>query len=530
MHLPYATQLEGKGARVSRALDPYPELSRLARPKVQRAEPPLAYRSRAKWMIGPDGALGLYAKNADHEVLDIPECRVVEPALKEVGQALRRVLADGVLRPLTMRLRAADLRAARAPNGDVRVLVTLVAPRGDLTQPEALAIGSALQRACPKVAGIAFSETSPRAVQVLGQRSELLLGESSLPDVVGGVTVTTTFGAFVQAHRGQAGAIERMIVEAVKGLEKAPRVLELFAGSGAFALALARAGVEVDAVESHAPTARLLSDRGAVGVRAHAADADAFVIDAATKGTRWDAVVVDPPRRGLTPVLRRAIAGLSARLVVYVSCCPETLARDLAHFARLGLGATKLGALDMIPQTDEVEAVAILAPSSLPVRERAGTLNGEAVVVVAPHEEARGLALPPPDTASGLALELGAGTKRSDIGWSALALVKGVPRKRGTIRGRARYVRLGVGSGHALVRIEGATPAQAASELAAIGHPVLGDPKRCDEPTRRHFFEKHGLDRTAWHTDRLEVKDQPPFVAPVPGDLAAVLASLGITI
>jgi 23S rRNA (uracil1939-C5)-methyltransferase len=334
----------------------------------------------------------------------------------------------------------------------------------------------------------------------------------------------------VQAHRGQAAALERAIVDAVRAIGEAPRVLELFAGSGAFALALAKTGARVDAVEAHAPAARLLAERRMAGVEAHAADAETFVAEAAANGRRWDAVVVDPPRRGLTPALRRAIAALGPRLVVYVSCSPETLARDLDHFARLGLAATKLSTLDMIPQTDEVEAVALLAPGAPPARRKIGALAGGTAIDVAAHEDPSGLALPPPETASGLALELTPGTSRGKISFSAIALVKGVPRKRGTIRGRSRYVRLSVASGHALVRIEGVSPAQAASELASIGHPVIGDPKRCDEPTRRHFFEKHGLDRAAWHTERLEAEGAPPVTSAIPGDLAAVLASLGVEI
>ncbi|NUO48516.1 MAG: class I SAM-dependent RNA methyltransferase [Polyangiaceae bacterium] len=530
MHLDYPAQLEKKAERVARALGGYPELAGLERSKAAAADPPLAYRSRAKWMVGKDGELGLFAKGADHEVVDIPECRVVEPVILEVGRALRGILRDPALGPVAGKLRAVDLRAARTKGAGARVLVTFVAPRNTLARDEVVALARALERACPQVAGVALNETSPRAIQVLGHGTELVSGVSSVPDDIGSVTVTATFGAFVQAHRGQAAAIEQAIVDAVRGLGGAPRVLELFAGSGAFALALAGAAARVDAVESHAPAARLLAERDARGVEAHAADAEVFVAEAAASGLRWDAVVVDPPRRGLTPALRKAIATLEPRLVVYVSCSPETLARDLDHFARLGLTATKVSAFDMIPQTDEVEALAVLTPSARSARAKVSTLAGSNVVEIAAHEEGRGVALPPPETGSGLALELAPGTRRHSVSFSALALVKGVPRKRGTIRGRSRYVRLSVASGHALVRIEGVSPAQSASELASIGHPVIGDPKRCDEATRRHFFEKHGLDRAAWHTDRLEAEGAPPVTSPIPGDLAAVLASVGVEI
>ncbi len=83
----------------------------------------------------------------------------------------------------------------------------------------------------------------------------------------------------------------------------------------------------------------------------------------ADAGETFDAVVMNPPRRGVSPAAREAIALLGAPLLIYVSCDPDTLARDLNHFSRLGYNASEIAPFDMIPLTEEVETVCVLRRS-----------------------------------------------------------------------------------------------------------------------------------------------------------------------
>src|SRR5205085_9621758 len=93
-----------------------------------------------------------------------------------------------------------------------------------------------------------------------------------------------------------------------------------------------------------------------------------------------DLVVLNPPRRGIAPLVREQVAMLKPRAIGYVSCDPETLARDLDHFRRLGYSATLVQPLDMIPLTDEVETVAILKPTPIPP-PRVAYSDDEVVIV-----------------------------------------------------------------------------------------------------------------------------------------------------
>jgi 23S rRNA (uracil1939-C5)-methyltransferase len=282
---------------------------------------------------------------------------------------------------------------------------------------------------------------------------------------------------------------------------------------------------------------------------------------------RWDGVVVNPPRRGLSPEVRARVAALGAHSVAYVSCNPETLARDLAHFAWLGLGAQRVLPLDMIPLTEEVESFVSLAPVPLPT-PRVLHQDADLVVIDKPAHDptlrrpertssllGRVRALPGCERATPLDLLDGeisgvcvfARSPAAAARWSPasaaaarryVALARGIWSARGAVkRGRAgesaprtRYRRLEVALGQSLLEI---TPSvgdkqQIRRHLASIGHPLVGDSRHGHAATNRHFAERYGLDRTFLHCARIEIAipGQTPLVfeAPLAGDLASVLA------
>ncbi|HVY45525.1 MAG TPA: RNA methyltransferase, partial [Minicystis sp.] len=139
IHLDYAQQLTTKRARVVTAATHYPALELLYTRPLDPAEPFTRYRGRAKLIVAPSGAIGLYSRAGNHEVVDIPECRVLSPALFDVASALRKLVAapppgtSGLLLPYDAAaggvLRAIDLREVRraeagAPVAETGVLVT----------------------------------------------------------------------------------------------------------------------------------------------------------------------------------------------------------------------------------------------------------------------------------------------------------------------------------------------------------------------------------------------------------------------
>jgi 23S rRNA (uracil1939-C5)-methyltransferase len=583
--LSYSEQLALKRGRVVQSLARYPSLELIYTEPVVGALPATGYRTRAKLIVGTGGRLGLFAKGGGHQVVDIPRCRVLSGPLSRVAAALRLLVAEaevkgGPFAPFDPSgggaLRAVDLREVR-DNDVSRALVTLVVQRervSDLSSFRAAA--ESLMQAVPEVAGVAANFHEGEAPQILGPETTPLAGVTSAPDRVGASLHLATFGSFVQAHRGQAVRVHAVLAGALDLVtSRPPRVLDLYGGSGAIALGLAATGARVHVVESFAPAvaqARAAAEAQGLDVEAHCGDVASALRGLVDRRERFDAAVLNPPRRGTSPQAREWLARVEPQVIAYVSCDPETLARDLDHFARLGYATASLRPFDMIPLTDEVETIAVLRRSGIPT-PRVLYENAEILVVEkSPHEpttpqgEYTGSLLARVRRIAGA--EEAVPVQRLDVGTSGLvtfarqprhvarwdrvltspstrkiyvAAVRGITPSKGAVArelredgkshaARTRYRRLAVASGHSVLRVvpEQGRTHQIRRHLSAIGHPVLGDDRYGHPTTNRYFEERSGLDRTFLHCVRLEV-DHPDtgerllVEAPLPGDLRAVL-------
>jgi 23S rRNA (uracil1939-C5)-methyltransferase len=570
--VPYAEGLVLKAQKLQRALGRYPELGDVSSEPVSAARGIAEYRLRAKLVTDRHGALGLFAAQT-HDVVDTPGCRVLAPALHAAAARLRALL------PLPVRLRGVDLRLC-----DRGVLLCLIVEG----RPEPAELERSRQRvtaALPDLAGLAVSFTRPGAVQLLGSELTLWQGEDAEPHHLSPDAPWhyASHGAFTQVHAGQTARLHARI-EAVLTEQLGPlggrRVLELYAGSGALGLRLAAQGAELSAVECFEPALRRIQKAAAaqaLAIETHAADAETFLraLPHAPGAARaFDAVLVNPPRRGLSPGVRRAIAELGPRLIVYVSCEPETLARDLSHLHTLGWTPDPLAAFDMIPLSDAVECLSVLKPGPQPAPRVLFEDEHALALFKLPFEPTtpqagshasllqrarRGLGLPEltavqqldPHT-SGVCWfarsprDVPALTQALDAGEKTyLALALGVSHKKGKISrplleagkrhsATTRYRRMSVIGGHSLLELwpEHGRTHQLRRHLASIGHAILGDERYGQESSNRHFEHRHGLDRPFLHCASVSVEidgKQLEIKAELPGDLRAVLESLSRT-
>lgn len=589
LDVPYGAQRAAKRARVLDAFARYSELARVTIGETVGAAPIEGYRTRAKLVVGRKGAIGLFARAGDHVTVDLPHCRVLAPVVARAVAALRSLIAQGALRAEADggALTAVDVREVLGADAasEPRAMVTLVLRDGK--QPSSDAMGILADRLVslePSIASVASSVVRPGSPQLLGSALRVHLGEASLPDRIGtGRTYQlAAHGSFVQAHRGQAeklhAAVHAALFDALGELE-GRRIVDLYAGSGALGLALADEGARVLCVEAYpAAVDHALEAARAQHLEAlHGVAGDAAVVaaDLAADGTRVDAVVVNPPRRGCAPEVRFALAALAPSVIAYVSCDPETLARDLAHLARLGYATEHAQPYDMIPLTDEVETLALLHRAPLPAPRILYEDDTLLAVEKAGHEPttpqgeyassllARVRRLPGAKSAvpihrldagtSGVCLfarrpedvtpwQMALGAAEAEKRY--VALVRGVIRSKGSIsralpddgvirEARTRYRRTAVLAGHALIEArpdEGRTH-QVRRHLATLGHAVIGDARYGHAPSNRHFSEKYGLDRTFLHCASISLvhpETQQVFVleAPLAADLEAVLARL----
>jgi tRNA/tmRNA/rRNA uracil-C5-methylase (TrmA/RlmC/RlmD family)/23S rRNA-/tRNA-specific pseudouridylate synthase len=580
--VPYGEQLERKAGLVREALGPYRSLAKLDPRRAEGASPMLGYRTRAKWVVAPGPQIGMYARGKGHEVIDVPGCLVAAPSLVRVADALRVLLTEGAFGPWFApydgrgpgALKAVDLRQIEGEGGE-RVLATLVLERERAPQVDAVRpVAEALAARAPEVAGVALNLSAGASPQVLGPETRVVWGVEKASDRVGAVDVVASYGAFVQAHRGQAAGLQRKVLELGRG---AKRALDLYGGSGLFGLALARAGAQVDLVETlpaAAEAARASAEAAGLALRAFAGDAEKLLGQFVEAGEGYDLIVVNPPRRGLAPGVRRLLGALAPAKVAYVSCDPRTLGRDLDHLARLGLGARSVRPVDMMPLTEQVESFVALSPARPPPPEVLFENDEVVVVNKAAHEptapqgeyegslQARVRSLPGCGAAVP-AHRLDAGASGVSVfvkhpaslaAWAAalggvgavetyVALARGVCAPFGTVKrplhegarrheAKTRFRRTRVVGGHSLVTAvpEPGRNHQVRRHLAMAGHPVVGDGRYGEGATNRHFFEAHGLDRPFLHRARLALSDSPAgaltFEAPLAPDLEASLRSI----
>jgi 23S rRNA (uracil1939-C5)-methyltransferase len=316
-----------------------------------RAPSRVRYRHRARLHAErQDGRFVLgFLPGKGRGVVHVRACGVLEPPLDRCLALVHGALSGAGEVPRAVTLSCEPEEAG----GKVGVHVEVGG------RPEAQAWRPVVQRLVAR--GVGAVEVEGRHGTVVATE-DLVLRGAVAPGVDGG-----PFGhdasSFTQGNRAQNVALVRLVVEGLR-LEGTERVLELYSGCGNFTLALASRCGRVVAMESSPRStrhARANAERAGLGDRvvALSADADGVAATQAAVDNRVDMVLLDPPRTG-APGLARVCAQARPSRVVYVSCNPATLARDLAHVVAQGYALRSVQAVDLFPRTWHVEAVAVL--------------------------------------------------------------------------------------------------------------------------------------------------------------------------
>jgi 23S rRNA (uracil1939-C5)-methyltransferase len=363
-HLAYPAQLAAKRARVAAALAEVPAVASgaVAIGDVVPSPATVGYRNKGKYVVGRAGdhlVLGAYAPRS-HHVIDTLGCRVVAPIIDELATWVRGAAEGAGLAAYDEARREGELRYALVREAEGDALIALVVaprtPRGKLEQA-----ATALARH-PAVRGVVAIENDRRdgAIVPSGASAQVLVGHGFVVERVAGVAVEVGAGEFLQVNRAQATALYArvaVLAEARPGL----RAVDLFAGIGGIGLYLARAGATVTAVElDHEAVAQLrrAAYRAGLPLEAIAADAGALpphAREALAGGV--DVAVVNPPRKGLSPGARALLVSLGAPTVIYVSCGPESLARDLVELGAAGWVPDVIEPFDLMPGTAQIETL-----------------------------------------------------------------------------------------------------------------------------------------------------------------------------
>lgn len=363
-HMTYAEELRAKRQRVADALERVGHV-KLDLPPVLGAEDPLRYRNKVQFPVarGKGGLAVGYYRGRSHDVLDAPDC----PLQPEAVTRLRQAFKDW------MEAYAVPAYDEGTGKGLVRHLYVRTSSRGESLVcvvangdrlPHCEALTESLRRAEPGLAGVVLSVNTRDTNVILGDKYVTLWGRDWLEEKLCQLNFRLSVPSFFQINRVQTQRLYRIALDFAQ-LTGTETVLDLYCGIGTISLALARQagqviGAEIvpQAIEDAKENARR---NGISNARFFCGDAGEMARKLAEDGVCPQVICVDPPRKGLAPEVPAVLAGMEPERIVYVSCDPATLARDVDRFAQLGYHAVKAQAVDLFPKTTHVETVCLLS-------------------------------------------------------------------------------------------------------------------------------------------------------------------------
>ncbi|MBO8141789.1 MAG: 23S rRNA (uracil(1939)-C(5))-methyltransferase RlmD [Firmicutes bacterium] len=360
--LAYGAQLRWKRRRVEAALSRIGGLAGVPVADVLGMRDPWRYRNKAQYPVAMAGerlSMGFYRRGT-HEVVDGPDCLIQDPVNADVAKLVRSLLIRHrvpVYDETTGRgtIRHVVVRASRSRREAMVVLVT---------NGERLPARDEIVRALaadPRVVSIAQNINPHRTNVIFGEQTRILWGKEHLEDRIGPLRFLISPRSFFQVNSEQAEVLYEEVRRA-SGLCGSETVLDAYCGVGTIGLYLASSAREVVGIEA-VPEAvkdarRNARHNGIENARFYEGAVEEVLPRLVSSGRRFEVAILDPPRRGCEPEVLAALAAAEVPRLVYVSCHPETMARDLKRLRGLGYDTERVQPVDMFPMTAHVECVA----------------------------------------------------------------------------------------------------------------------------------------------------------------------------
>ena len=365
-HLAYDAQLAFKERQVRECLERLGDVAGFELRPILAAPDAYGYRNKMEFTVAEAGGepiVGLHQADRYDVVLDIERCllqsETMNTLLDEVrtqSRARRLPVWNGATEQGLLRF--VTLREGRR-TGDEMVNIVAASPDVERLGPMA----DALRDRAPAVASVILNVNAKKASVAVGTEEHVLLGRDHITESLGDVTFQVSANSFFQTNTLQA---ERLfaLVEAACEPQGHETLIDLYSGTGAISLLLARHYRRVYGVEvASAAVADAVRNARANGIEncTFLTGEVRHVLPALiAEGVRAETVVADPPRAGFHPKALTALAALDPARIVYVSCNPSTLARDVGDLVRRGYRLEWVQPVDMFPQTPHIEAVARL--------------------------------------------------------------------------------------------------------------------------------------------------------------------------
>ncbi|MEW5934712.1 MAG: 23S rRNA (uracil(1939)-C(5))-methyltransferase RlmD [Bacillota bacterium] len=364
-HMAYAEQLRWKTRLVGDALARIGHLSDVVVHDTLGTAQPWHYRTKALFPVGaaPGGrgvVVGLYARGT-HRIVEVADCPVQHPVNNEILAAARKLIGRYRYAPYDETTGTGLVRHLLARTGAATGQAMVGVVVNGRTLPRGREFARDLMRRVPALRSVVININTRRGNVILGEETRVLAGQAAIEDRLGGFVFRVSARSFFQVNPAQALVLYRQAV-AYAALTGKEAVLDAYSGTGTIALFLAHGAAQVTGIEevpeAVADARRNAARNGIANVEFLPGRVEELIKGADARSLRPHVVVLDPPRAGVPAATLEAIARLAPGRVVYVSCNPATLARDLGILHEHGYRTLQVQPVDMFPQTTHVEAVA----------------------------------------------------------------------------------------------------------------------------------------------------------------------------
>ena len=302
---------------------------------------------------------GVY-QSALHRIVPVSDCLIEDKVADQIIVTIRKLLKSFKIRPYDEDTGRGTLRHVLVRRGrrSGEILVVLVTAHGML--PGKRNFVRALLQQHPDITTVVQNINAGQTSLVLGAHSEVLYGPGYIREQLGDFTFRISPRAFYQINPVQTEVLYRTALE-YAGLTGTETVVDAYCGTGTIGIFASRDAAHVIGVENNRDAVRDAISNAkanrADNVRFYTADASDFLQGMAKAGEHADVVILDPPRAGSDERFLSAVTTVAPERVVYVSCNPETLARDLGYLTRHGYRVERIQPVDMFPHTEHIETV-----------------------------------------------------------------------------------------------------------------------------------------------------------------------------
>ena len=361
----YQASLQEKEKRIRTLLKPFVSLD-----GIVGMEQPYHYRNKVHWSFGMTRngrrmcqTAGIYAEGT-HKIVPIEECLIENETADAIIRDIRDLAASFKIRfydedTQTGLLRHILVRTAHA-TGQVMVVLVLASP----VLPGKNNLIRVLRGKHPEITTIVINVNDRSTSMILGDRETAAYGRGWIEDELCGRRFRISSRSFYQINSVQTEKLYQTAIGYAQ-LTGKETVIDAYCGIGTIGIAATGQAGEVLGIELNRDAVRDACANAkrnqTENIRFLNQDATACLLQMAADRRKADVVFMDPPRSGSTEAFMKSVAALSPERVVYISCGPDTLARDLKYFAELGYKARKAEAFDMFPFTAHVETVVQLS-------------------------------------------------------------------------------------------------------------------------------------------------------------------------